>query len=184
MASNCTCELLGSGGLPANGSACAEMLKSCGGGGGGSSVSVSVAIALLFLLAACALGGFWCWKHPDAARLALPRGLRRSGRGRRDYSKTLSPRPHAVGSTPKAPGGAQGRSPAAREAAPCDDYENLEVGPPKAEEADAGLYENTRPAGSAEPECGNEASSPYYNFQRPVSPETPQDEEDVYILPD
>ncbi|XP_036894424.1 protein GAPT [Sturnira hondurensis] len=178
MTSNCTCELLASG-APANSTACAEMLGSCG----GSSVpmSVSVGVALLLLLAFCGLGGFWCWRHRDASQLPLPTCLRRSGRGR-DYPQTLSLRPHAFGPKCKAPGGAQGRRPAAGEADPGDHYENLEVGPPRAEEADQGLYENTRLAGSAEHVCGNEVS-PYYNFQRPVSPETAQDE-DIYILPD
>ncbi|XP_036988628.2 protein GAPT [Artibeus jamaicensis] len=180
MTSNCTCELLGRGGTLANSTVCTEMLKGCG--GSSVSVSVSVGVTLLLLLAVCGLGGFWCWKRRDAAQLPLPTCLRRSGSRGRDSSKTLSLRPHALRSKCKAPGGAQGRRPAAREADPCEDYENLEVGPPRAEEADQGLYENTRPAISSEHVCRNEAS-PYYNFQRPVSPEAAQDE-DIYILPD
>ncbi|XP_045695916.1 protein GAPT [Phyllostomus hastatus] len=180
MTSNCTCELLASGGGPANSTACADVLKSCG----SSSVPVSVGVTLLLLLlAVCGLGGFWFWKRRATSPLALPGFLWRSGSRRRDFSKTLSLRDHAFGPKCKAPGAAPGRRPAARAAGPCDDdYENLEVGPPRAEEAGKGLYENTQQASSAEPVYGNQAS-PYYNFQGPVSPDTPQDE-DIYILPD
>ena len=180
MTANCTCALLRSSGMPANLTECGEMLRSCG----SSSVPVSVAVPVLLLLAICGVAFVWCWKQRDTTQLAFPRFLQRSGSRRRDYSKTLSPRPRAFGSKCKAPGGAQGRRPAAREADPCDDYENLEVGPPKAEDtADKGLYENARPAGSEEHVYGNESSSPYYNFQKPASPESPPDE-DIYILPD
>ncbi|KAF6124469.1 GRB2 binding adaptor protein, transmembrane [Phyllostomus discolor] len=180
MTSNCTCELLASGGGLANSTACAEALKSCG----RSSVPVSVGVTLLLLLLVlCGLGGFWFWRRRATSPLALPGFLRRSGSKRRDYSRTLSLRAHALGPKGKAQGDAQGRRPAARAAGPCDDdYENLEVGPPKAEEADKGLYENTQQASPAEPVYGNQAS-PYYNFQGPVSPDTPQDE-GIYILPD
>ena len=65
-----------------------------------------------------------------------------------------------------------------------DNYENVQVGPPRAkEETDKELYENTRPTNFEEHIYGNETSSQYYNFQKPSTSEVSQDE-DIYILPD
>ncbi|XP_054431276.1 protein GAPT [Pteronotus mesoamericanus] len=157
------------------------MLRSCG----DSSVATSVGLSLLLLLLllACGVGCAWYRKCRDTRQFAFPRFLQRGGRGGRDYSKTLSLRRQGGGSRYKVPARTQAHRPAASDPDLCNDYENWEVGPALAEEGRKGLYENMQPPRLEEPVYGNEAWSHYCNVQKPLSPETPQ-EEDIYIVPD
>ncbi|XP_058420029.1 protein GAPT [Diceros bicornis minor] len=157
------------------------MLKSCG----NTLAAVSIGISLLVLLVICGIGCVWHWKHHITTRFTLPKFLQRRSSRRKDYTKTLSLSPHIISSKHKISVQTQGHRSPARETNIHDNYENVEVGPPKAkEETGKELYQNTQPSNFEEEHIyGNETPSNYYNFQKPCTSEVPQDE-DIYILPD
>ncbi|XP_076973322.1 protein GAPT [Tamandua tetradactyla] len=155
------------------------MLKSCG----NSSVAISIGILLLSFLIFCGIGCVWHRKHRNTTRFTLPRFLQRRSK-RKDCTKTFSLSPHIIGPRHKISSQTQDCSSAAGRTNIHDDYENVETGPPKAkEETEKELYENTCQSNFEEHVYGNETSSDYYNFQKPITSEVPQDE-DIYILPD
>lgn len=176
LRSVCTCELLRNDTFPANSTLCAEMLKSCG----NNSMALSLGLSLLLLLVLCAVGCVWHWKYRNTTQFAFPRFLQRRSNKKRDYAKTACVGPHVTSSRPKVLVQTHDHKAASRETNPHDNYENLEAGPPKAKEADKGLYENTRQANFEDHIYGNETSSEYCNFRKPCAPE----DEDIYILPD
>ncbi|XP_004848728.1 protein GAPT [Heterocephalus glaber] len=148
-----------------------------------TSVSIFMGIFLLVLLVVCGIGCVWHWKH-HSTRFTLPRILQRRRSKRKDYEKTLYLSPHIVGLNPKASVETKDHRSTDKGSRMHDHYENMAAGPPKAkEESDRGLYENTQPPNFEEHIYGNEASSEYYNFQKPGTSQVPQDE-DIYILPD
>nr|XP_020035107.1 protein GAPT [Castor canadensis] len=156
------------------------MLESCG----NTSVAISVGIALLVLLVVCGIGCIWHWKQRDATQFILPRFLQRRNSRRKDCKKTLCLVPHIIGSRLKTPVETQGHKSAVKGTRMPSNYENMEVGPPKAkEEMERELYENTQSSNFEEHIYGNETCSLYYNFQKPKTSPAPQDE-DIYILPD
>ncbi|XP_036136348.1 protein GAPT [Molossus molossus] len=172
----CTCEFW-NGSAPPNSTVCADMWNSCGSG----SVAVSVGVSLLLLLLLiCGIGCVWHWRPRNAPQFAFPRFLKRRSNNKRDYAKSASVGPHVTPSRPKVLVQTHDHEAAARETDPPNSYENLEAGPPRAKDADRGLYENTRQPGFEDHIYGNEPSSEYCNFRKPRPPE----EEDIYILPD
>ncbi|XP_007079982.2 protein GAPT isoform X1 [Panthera tigris] len=174
----CTCEFI-KGHTTLLNTACAEMLKSCG----NTSLAVSIGLSLLLLLLICGIGCVWHWKHHNPVQFTLPRFLQRRSSRRKDYAKTLSD-PLTVSSRHKISVQTQDYTSTGRGVNMYDNYENVQVGPPRAkEETDKELYENTRPTNFEEHIYGNETSSQYYNFQKPSTSEVSQDE-DIYILPD
>ncbi|XP_008051999.1 protein GAPT [Carlito syrichta] len=157
------------------------MLKSWG---NNTSVAISVGISLLLLLVACGIGCVWRWKHHENTRFTLPSFLQRRSSRKKDYHKTFSLNPHIIGCRHKISVETQDHRSAIGGTDTHDNYENVEVAPPKdKEETDQELYENTRSCAFEEHIYGNETSSPYYDFQKPRTSEAPQ-EEDIYILPD
>ncbi|XP_039099754.1 protein GAPT isoform X1 [Hyaena hyaena] len=175
----CTCEFITGHTKLLNNTACAEMLESCG----DTSVAISIGLSLLLLLLICGIGCVWHWKHHNPVHLTLPRFLQRRSSRRKDYAKTLS-NPLAISSRHKISAQTQEYTSSGRGANTYDNYENVEVRPPRAKgETDKELYENTRPTNFEEHIYGNETSSQYYNFQNPSTSEVSQDE-DIYILPD
>uniref|UniRef100_A0A673U680 GRB2 binding adaptor protein, transmembrane n=2 Tax=Suricata suricatta TaxID=37032 RepID=A0A673U680_SURSU len=155
------------------------MLESCG----NTSVAVSIGLSLLLLLLICGIGCAWHWKHHNPVQLTLPRFLQRRSSRRKDYVKTLSDA-LAIRSKHKISVQTQEYTSSGRGANRYDNYENVEVRPPRDKgEADKELYENTRPTNFEEHIYGNETPSLYYNNQNPSTSEVSQDE-DIYILPD
>ncbi|XP_019503749.1 PREDICTED: protein GAPT [Hipposideros armiger] len=174
------CEFIKGNSILLNNTFCAEMLKSCG----NTSVAISVGISLLLLLVICGIGCVWHWKHRSTTQFTLPRLLQGKRSRRKDYSKTLSIRPHVISSRHKISVQTQDRKSAAGGTDTHDTYENLEARPPKAkEETDKELYENIRQPNFDDHIYGNETTCDYYNFQKPCTSAAPQDE-DIYILPD
>uniref|UniRef100_A0A8D1C8H3 Protein GAPT n=1 Tax=Sus scrofa TaxID=9823 RepID=A0A8D1C8H3_PIG len=151
------------------------MLKSCG----NHSVGISIGISLLLLLAICGIGCVWHWKHCNTMRFTLPKILQRRKSKRKDCTETLSQViRHRISVQ------TQDHSFSGKDTNICDNYENLEVGPPEIKEkADKELYENTCQTNFEEHIYGNEKPCDYYNFQDPGTFEVSQDE-DIYILPD
>ncbi|XP_003433848.1 protein GAPT [Canis lupus familiaris] len=175
----CACEFIEGSAIRLNNTACVEMLKSCG----NTSVTTSIGICLLFLLLICGIGCIWRWKHRDLVQFTLPRFLQRRSSRKKNYTKTLSS-PLAVSSRHKISVQTQDYKSSGRGTNSHDNYENVESGAPKAkEETNNELYENTRPTSFEEHIYGNEMLFQYCNFQKPSTPEVPQDE-DIYILPD
>ncbi|XP_006166284.2 protein GAPT [Tupaia chinensis] len=177
ITSVCTCDFIKDNTKLQNSTVCAEMLKSCG----NNSVAISVGIFLLLLLMVCGIGCVWHWKHRNTTRFTLPKFLQRKSSRRKDYAKTLSSSPYIIDSRHKTSVDSQAHRSAVGKINIHDNYENVEVGPPKAkEEMDKELYENTRQSNFEDHIYGNET---YYNFQKHSASEVPQ-EEDIYILPD
>ncbi|XP_074185021.1 protein GAPT isoform X1 [Rhinolophus sinicus] len=180
VTSACTCEFIKGNTLLLNNTVCAKMLKSCG----NTSMAISIGIFLLLLLVICGIGCVWHWKHRGTTQFTLPKFLQRRSSRRKDYTKTLSLNPHVISSRHKILVQTQDHRCAAGGTDIQDIYENVEAGPPKAEEeTDKELYENTQQPCFKDHIYGNKITSEYYNFQKPCSSEVPQDE-DIYILPD
>ncbi|XP_036164842.1 protein GAPT isoform X2 [Myotis myotis] len=175
LTAGCACEFLGGLRVPPNGTACAQMLRGCGGGG---AVALAVGLSLLLLALAGGVGCVWRWKHRGRAPLALP-GFLRPRRRRGDYSQTLSAGPSGLGAKAAAPGPRAG---AADPQDPQGHYENLPARGPGAAHA-RGLYENAGGGACEEHVYGNQPAGDYYNLHAPGAPAAPQDE-DIYILPD
>lgn len=171
LTAGCACEFLRGLRVPLNGTACAQMLRGCGGGG----VALAVGLSLLLLALAGGVGCVWRWKHRGRAPLALP-GFLRPRRRRGDYSQTLSAGPPGLGAKAAAP------DPRAGAADPQGHYENLPARDPGAAPA-RGLYENAGDGAGEEHVYGNQPAGDYYNLHAPGAPAAPPDE-DIYILPD
>ncbi|XP_040129494.2 protein GAPT [Ictidomys tridecemlineatus] len=179
ITSVCTCEFITDIPKPLNNTVCAEMLKSCG----NTSVAISVGISLLVLLVVCGIGCVWHWKHRNTTGFTLPKFLQRRNSRKKDLAKTFCLSPHIVGSRPKISAETQSHRPSVRGTRMQANYENVEMGPPKAnKETDKGLYENTQQINFKEHMYGSETSCDYYNFQKPAASEA--QDEDIYILPD
>ncbi|XP_074241843.1 protein GAPT [Saimiri boliviensis] len=155
------------------------MLKSCG----NNLAAISVGIMLLLLLVVCGIGCVWGCKHHVATRFTLPRFLQRRSSRRKVCTKTFLGR-RIIGLRHKISVETQDHRSAVRGNNIHNNYENVEAGPPKVKgETDKELYENAQQSNFKEHIYGNETSSDYYNFQKPLPSEVPQDE-DIYILPD
>ncbi|KAM6156517.1 protein GAPT [Erethizon dorsatum] len=150
---------------------------------GYTAVSISMGIFLLVLLVVCGIGCVWHWKH-HTTRFTSPKFLQRRSSERKECQKTLYLRPRSIGLNPKASVETKDHRSTDKGSRMHGHYENMATGPPKAkEERDKEPYENAQPPNFEEHIYGNEASSEYYNFQKPGTSEVPQDE-DIYILPD
>ncbi|KAL6090738.1 hypothetical protein STEG23_013615 [Scotinomys teguina] len=147
-------------------------------------MGVTVGVSFLVLLLVCGIGCVWHWKRRDSTSFTLPKFMRRSSR-QKDGTKTLDLNAHMICSSSKTSVESKGHKSTSKRNRMHGEYENVEVGPPRNEEAtEKVLYENTQPSNGEEHVYGNQTDTLYYNFQKPNPPPPAPQDEDIYILPD